>query len=40
MFLTPHISLLVRTAAVLKGSATSASPPAAAVFPLALSVAI
>jgi hypothetical protein len=40
MFLTPHISLLIRTAAVLKGSTASASTPATAVLPLALPVAI
>jgi hypothetical protein len=41
MLLTPHISLLVRTAAVLKGSAASASPlAAAAILPFALPVAI
>jgi hypothetical protein len=43
--LTAHISLLVRTAAVLKGSTASASTTAAAAaaaasFPLALPVAV
>ena len=43
VFLTPHISLLVRTAAVLKGSTASAASTTsarAAVVPLALPVAI
>jgi hypothetical protein len=41
MFLTPHISFLIRTAAVLKGSTASASTPTtAAILPLALPVAI
>jgi hypothetical protein len=43
---TPHISLLIRTLAVLKGSTAAAAAaaatasPAAAIFPFALPVAI
>src|SRR3712207_1659298 len=40
VLLTAHISLLIRTAAVLHAAASAASPAVAAIVPFALAVAI